>query len=155
MSSTNMIKILPGDTLIVRLPKSQPRQNITCSVRVLDQKAEKSDHFVGQVIDMVLLTKGPMKLSPGEITEIPKAHIVSVIPSTVDDIKSELTIEISSGTISSLWRTDGKIEPINVRIIDRDLDMDQLFKVDAISSESLTPTKYNSEMPMFPEMGDA
>ena len=152
MSSTDMIKIVPGDTLVVRLPRSQPKQNITCSVRVLDKKAKNTDHFVAQIMDMVLLTKGSTKLSPGEIAELPKSQVLSVIPSTINEIKSDITIEISSGTITGLWRTDGKTDPINVRIIDRDIDLDQIFKVDAVSSESITHSNEHNDMPMFPEI---
>lgn len=147
-----MIKIVPGDTLVMRLPRSQPKQSTTCSVRVLDKKPEKSDHFVCQIMDVVLLSKGSSKIVPGEIVELPKSHIISVIPSTINDIRSELTIEIASGTITGLWRTDGKTKPINVRIIDRDIEMDQVFKVDAVSSESLTNSSEQEELPMFPNI---
>lgn len=149
-----MIKIVPGDTLVVRVPRNQPKQSLTCSVRVLDQEANKTDHFVCQVMDVVLLSKGPSQVVPGEIVEMPKAHILSVIPSTVNGIKSNVTIEISSGTITGLWRTDGKIEPINVRIIDRDIELDQVFQVDAVSSESLMQAPDQEEMPMFPEINN-
>lgn len=147
-----MIKIVAGDTLVMRLPRSQPKQSTTCSVRVLDKKSEKSDHFVCQVMDVVLLSRGPSQIVPGEIVELPKSHIISVIPSTINDIRSELTIEIASGTITGLWRTDGKTKPINVRIIDRDIEMDQVFKVDAVSSESLTNSSEQEELPMFPNI---
>lgn len=147
-----MIKIVPGDTLVMRLPRSQPKQSTTCSVRVLDKEPEKSDHFVCQVMDVVLLSRGPSQIVPGEIVELPKSHIISVIPSTINDIRSELTIEIASGTITGLWRTDGKTNPINVRIIDRDIEMDQVFRVDAVSSESLTNSSEQEELPMFPNI---
>lgn len=155
MSSTNMIKIVPGDTLVMRIPRSQPKQSTTCSVRVLDKKSRKEDNFVCQVMDVVVLSRGPSQIVPGEIVELPKSHIISVIPSTINGISSELTLEIASGTITGLWRTDGKTEPINVRIIDRDIELDQVFKVDAVSSESLTHSSDHEELPMFPDMENA
>lgn len=150
-----MIQIVPGDTLVMRIPRSQPKQSTTCSVRVLDQKATKDDHFVCQVMDVVLLSKGPARITPGEIVELPKSHIISVIPSTINGVSSDLTIEISSGTITGLWRTDGQTIPIKVRVIDRDIELDQVFQVDAISSESLTHASEQEELPMFPEIENA
>lgn len=137
-SKKNEIQINPGDNVLLQLPKNQPGKNVCCSVRVLNRKCESPDKFIGQVIEIVSMDYSNKDFVPGKILELPKSKIVSAHSSMLNGEKTFLTIDVSNGCISAIYRTDGEIEPINVRVIDTDYESDQVFRVDAVSAPLIT-----------------
>jgi hypothetical protein len=136
----NEILINPGDNLLLQLPKNQPGRNICCSVRVLNRKCESPDKFVGQIIEVVSMDYSSKDFIPGKILDLPKSKIISANSSILNGEKTFLTIDVINGCISAIHRTDGEIEPVNVRVIDSDCGSDQVFRVDAVSAPLITKT---------------
>ena len=104
---------------------------------MLDKKPQSKDNFVGQIVDVVMFASKDKRFAPGEIVEIPKKDILSVMPAEVGGQRANLMVGISNGTVVELSRIDGKTEELNVLIIDRDTDSESVFKVDSFAATML------------------
>jgi hypothetical protein len=132
------IQINPGDTLLLKLPSGQPGKEVCCSVRVLKDKPFNENNFIGQILDCAsTIYPETIQYVPGKIMEIAKNTIISVSSSRLNDIESTITIEILNGCVSSITRSDGEIDEINVRVIDSDSQSDQVFSVGPVSAKLL------------------
>lgn len=144
MKNQKHISISPGDLLVVGLPGLQPNRKTPCSVRVLDRKPKHKDNFVGQIVDLVMVsTKGGY--APGEIVEIPQKSVLSSIGSGIGGHRAKLMVEISNGSVVGLSRVDGKTDPISVMVVDRDCGTETIFKVDAFSAETVAASTQETQ----------
>lgn len=152
MSKT--IKILPGDTLVVRLPELQPNKKITCSARVLDREASKPGCFVGQIIDVVMFSSRDKRFAPGSIVEIPEKDVLSASSAEIDGHRSTLMVEVSNGVVVGLSRVDGQTEQINVLVVDRDTGSETVFGVDSFSAETKASNESEIDGELFDEQNN-
>lgn len=134
----NEKEIKPGDALLLSMPKTQPGKPVFCSVRVLDRESSSDNTFVGQILESISSDFSKETYLSGRTMEFNKNSVVSIHPASLNGIDSFITIEISNGYISSIYRTDGKTNSVNVRVIDLDCNSDQIFKVDAVSAPLIT-----------------
>lgn len=142
------VKIAPGDTLVVRLPATQPNRSITSSVRVLDRQAKDDNNFVGQIIDLVMFSSRDNKFAPGAIVEIPKKDVINAWRAEVRGQRACLMVEVSNGLVVGLHRVDGKTDPISVLVADRDTGCETVFCVDARTATAIATSE--QEEPELP-----
>jgi hypothetical protein len=130
-------QIYPGDLIVFRTPKNQPGIGSFSSGRILNKKPSKNENVKIQIIETASIHSENNKFICGKIIEIPKKFILSHKPSKIREITPTITVQVSCGAVSALWRTDGKTDPIKVKVVDDDTDIEQTFDVNAISAKML------------------
>lgn len=155
--TNTQLEIVPGDVISVKIPGLSPGQSPSILVRVLDKPATKKDCLVGIVCDLFFfLGASETNIRPGQETEIGLSDIVRVYQEKVDSIQPQLKVEIRDGCIHAMARTDGKTEPLLVKVVDLDEGGEPvLYAVDAVRTtvkEIRKLTLPDQHEPMLPFM---
>lgn len=140
------IKAQPGDLMRISVPHSQTNRKQTCVARLLEQKPKKNVNIVCMIIDVIIFATSDKKYYPGATIEIPQKDVLEVIPSGVNEVRADIMIEISNGSVIGLYRVDGKTEPFKVHVIDLDVDSNIIFNVDSFSAKQIASS--NKDEPL-------
>jgi len=128
-------QIYPGDLIIFRTPKNQPGNTSFSSGRVLGRKPSKSENVKIQIIETASIHSENNKFISGKVIEIPKKFILNHKPAKIKKAHPTITVQVCSGAVSALWRTDGKTESIKVKVVDDDTEIEQTFDVNAVCAK--------------------
>jgi hypothetical protein len=120
-----------------------------CSGRVLNKKPSKNENIKIQIIETASIHSENTKFISGKVIEIPKNFILNHKPSKINKVTPMVTVNVSCGAVSALWRTDGKSESIKVKVVDEDTESEQTFNVNAVCAKLLERTGPDDETDSF------